>query len=43
MNTDKKKKPRQKAETAEMKFLNIVAGYTSKDKIRNTVIRLKLN
>jgi hypothetical protein len=36
------KKQRQKIETAEMKFLRNVAGYTLKDQIRNTVIRNEL-
>jgi hypothetical protein len=33
----------QKTETAEMKFLRNVAGYTVEDRIRSTVIRNILN
>jgi glutathionylspermidine synthase len=33
----------QKLETAEMKFLKSVAGYTRKDQIRNTKIREEMS
>jgi hypothetical protein len=39
---DMTKKQRQKIETAEMKFLRNVAGYTLNDQIPNTVIRNEL-
>jgi hypothetical protein len=37
------KKQEGKIETAEMKFLRSVAGYTRKGQIRNTTIREELN